>query len=196
MGEASARRVDPRFDPRFQRGYVPDPHAAAPPDAAADDPADRPGFTSFVAPLGDSGDAPVDSGTTRGAEHGSPKRAPDDPPVGERVEEPELAPEPIDEPEHPTEPIDEPDDAGFGERWFWIAIGACLASIALGSILYWLQASDPWMYTGSARSRDEETLSTFLNSLSPALVQAGVVGAVAVLVTWAALGTRRARGRS
>lgn len=82
-----------------------------------------------------------------------------------------------------------------GVRWFWIAIGACLAFIVVGSILYWVQASDPWLYTGSSRSRIDETISLVVTALSPAFVPAGVLGAVAVLVIWATRGARRGGGR-
>ena len=87
-----------------------------------------------------------------------------------------------------------PDDgSAWGPtRWLWIAIGACLVFVVAGSVLYWIQASDQSMYMGGGSAGVEETTRMVVTVLSPALVQAGVIGIVAVLVAWAVRGVRHA----
>lgn len=79
--------------------------------------------------------------------------------------------------------------AGAGGRFaptavFWIALGACVAFIVLGATLFWSQASDPSYFMGG-RPGFTQTFQQFVMILSPSLVQAGVIGIVAVLVAWA-----------
>jgi hypothetical protein len=199
VGESSARQIDPRFDPRFQRGFVPD--AAAPMEAgmdAADRRAEPASRTSAPASrFGDARDTPPESSVTPGGAARSTNRE-----AGRREGERQAPHAATEEPAHtdtqaePAAEGDQPiEDDGSDSRWFWIAIGACLAFVVVGSILYWVQASDPWLYTGSSRSRIDETISLVVTALSPAFVQAGVLGTVAVLVIWAARGARRGGGR-
>jgi hypothetical protein len=196
VGESSARQIDPRFDPRFQRGFVPD--AAAPMEAAMDA-ADRPAApasrtSASASRFGDARDTPPESSVTPGGAGSTNREAGGQ--GGERqasnaaTEEPAHSDTQAEPPAEGDQPIE-----GSGIRWFWIAIGACLAFVVVGSILYWVQASDPLLYTGSSRSRIDETISLVVTALSPAFVQAGVLGTVAVLVIWAARAARRGGGR-
>ena len=73
-------------------------------------------------------------------------------------------------------------------RWMWIALGACVAFIVVGAVAFWVQASDPSNYIGGVRAGIDETFRLVINALAPALVQAGVIGIVVVLVTWAVRG--------
>jgi hypothetical protein len=74
-------------------------------------------------------------------------------------------------------------------RWFWIALAACVVFIVVGGALFWNGASDRSMFT-SAPSGLEGAFNQFSMSLAPALVQAGVLGSVVVLVVWAITGRR------
>ena len=70
----------------------------------------------------------------------------------------------------------------------WIALGACVAFVVVGAVAFWVQASDPSNYIGGVRAGIDETFRLVINALAPALVQAGLVGIVVVLVTWAVRG--------
>jgi hypothetical protein len=75
-------------------------------------------------------------------------------------------------------------------RWFWIALAACVAFVVLGSVLFWVQTSDPSVYMGGPGAGIDETVRVVVSVLSPALVQAGVLGVVAVLLIRAVRGRR------
>ena len=60
---------------------------------------------------------------------------------------------------------------------------ACTSAVA-----FWVQASDPSNYIGGVRAGIDETFRLIVNTLAPALVQAGLIGIVVVLVTWAVRG--------
>ena len=197
MSEGSATGIDPRFDPRFQRGYVPDVAAAsqatepapapAPIDVApvhgraADraeavralvgEPEEARGLGSSASTIGSASTGPVQR----------PARAADD----EFAEADAVAASdewfaeedaPADE-EHLTP-----------TRWMWIALGACVGFVVVGAVAFWVQASDPSNYIGGVRAGIDETFRLVINALAPALVQAGLVGIVVVLVTWAIRG--------
>ena len=70
----------------------------------------------------------------------------------------------------------------------WIALGACVAFVVVGAVAFWVQASDPSNYIGGVRAGIDETFRLIVNTLAPALVQAGLLGIVVVLVTWAVRG--------
>ena len=171
MSEGSATGIDPRFDPRFQRGYAHDrPEATSPADAGATDAAALPpreeadpraALTAAAAPLM-SPVADPPSGTASAPFAGG---APDG----------ELA----DQPLSPT-------------RWLWIALAACAAFVVVGCVAFWVQASDPSNYIGGVRAGLDESVRLVINAMAPALVEAGLVGIVAVLVTWAVTGRRTA----
>ena len=70
----------------------------------------------------------------------------------------------------------------------WIALGACVAFVVVGAVAFWVQASDPSNYIGGVRAGIDETFRLIVNTLAPALVQAGLLGIVVVLVVWAVRG--------
>ncbi|WP_159604900.1 hypothetical protein, partial [Agromyces humi] len=88
-------------------------------------------------------------------------------------------------------PGDELVDQPFSPtRWLWIALAACAAFVVVGSVAFWVQASDPSNYIGGVRAGLDESVRLVINALAPALVEAGLVGIVAVLVAWAVTGRR------
>lgn len=182
MSEGSATGIDPRFDPRFQRGYAHDrPEATSPADAGATDAAALPpreeadpraALTAAAAPLM-SPVADPPSGVP-------PANGPDAVPEG-----------------GPADVDDAPDDLLVDQslsptRWLWIALAACAAFVVVGCVAFWVQASDPSNYIGGVRAGLDESVRLVINAMAPALVEAGLVGIVAVLVTWAVTGRRAA----
>lgn len=188
--------IDPRFDPRFQRGYVPDAAAAM---SASVPPAAPTGSAS--APDADTATSDDPAAAILGLlAHAQGERlartrherddadAVDD----ERVEHdspaftwglgPQPQPQPLPQPELDASPT----------RWFWIALSACIAFVVVGVALFWNGASDRSTFM-TAPSGVEGVFSQFSMMLAPALVQAGTIGAVAVLVIWAIRGRRSAR---
>ena len=201
MSEGPAAGIDPRFDPRFQRGYVPD--AAATPQA----------MDAAAQPV--VGDAPPRRHRRRGrqaepvAQAGPAAAAEPAPSVSTEAVEPVPSvvadPEPSRGGGRPIAaaaaasddrlPVEAADDDAFAEeerltptRWMWIALGACVAFVVLGAVAFWVQASDPSNYIGGVRAGIDETFRLIVNTLAPALVQAGLIGIVVVLVTWAVRG--------
>jgi hypothetical protein len=164
VSEGPATGVDPRFDPRFQRGYVPE--AAAAPQAT-----DVPAAPVDVAPVRDGDAAPAEA--VRALVRDDAAAEPDDVPASvDPFAEDALAEE---ERLSPT-------------RWMWIALGACVAFVIVGAVAFWVQASDPSNYIGGVRAGIDETFRLVINALAPALVQAGLIGIIVVLVTWAVRG--------
>jgi hypothetical protein len=188
VSEGTVPGIDPRFDPRFQRGYVADAAAPAslPPTApttpsvsparAADPPADDPAAAILELLAKAEAQRLTPSG-----------REPDDPADDPAGVEPVAAPVAFTEADHEQEPVVEMSPS----RWLWIAIGACVSFVVLGSVLFWVQASDPATFMGG-RAGIDETVRAMVSALSPALVQAGVLGVVVVLVVWAVRGRRPA----
>ena len=188
MSEGSATGIDPRFDPRFQRGYVPDVAAAPQVTDAAAAPVD-------VEPVGDRDDGSAEvlqalireSGEARGLgssapTDGSASTAPAS--TGLTDADAVVA----SDSRFPEEDV-RPEEVHLSPtRWMWIALGACVAFIVVGAVAFWVQASDPSNYIGGVRAGIDETFRLVINALAPALVQAGVIGIVVVLVTWAVRG--------
>jgi hypothetical protein len=201
--------MDPRFDPRFQRGYVPD--AAARPDPI---PSQRaPDRAAPVTGFGDSVDTPPRLVATRGGAVESPNPVTET----ERVTDATAADAGADDPAAALremlvhaqgERLDASGrDAGAGQdqpqldagpvvdaspaRWFWIALAACILFVVVGVALFWNGASDRTTFM-TAPSGVEGVFHQYSMMLAPALVQAGTIGAVAVLVIWAIRGRRTA----
>lgn len=184
-----SRDIDPRFDPRFQRGYVPD--VAAPmSEPVAPSPPRRP----VAAPAAGADDvadpAPAILGLLAHAQAERPARSDresvdGDPTDGEQAER--------DSPAFDRAVEAQQAAADVSTRWFWIALGACLVFIVVGVALFWNGASDRSMFRG-ASSGLEGAFYQFSMALAPGLVQAGVIGVVAVLVMWAITGRRSRRG--
>ena len=209
MSEGSATGIDPRFDPRFQRGYVPDAAAAPQVTDAAAAPID-------VGPVRDRDDGAAEvlpalireSGAARGLGSTAPtdgsastRRASTGPTsAGPTSTHPTVSPAPTDDEvadadavvasdgRFPEEDVLAEDEHLSPTRWLWIALGACVAFVVVGAVAFWAQASDPSNYIGGVRAGIDETFRLVINALAPALVQAGVIGIVVVLVTWAVRG--------
>jgi hypothetical protein len=199
VSDGTASDIDPRFDPRFQRGYVPDaaaptseptPPQPAPPAASA--PAPAPALDPDVDAAADPAAAFLGLLAHAQAERlaRSDRESVDGDPVdGEPAEhdstegERAAVPQPDAEPMVDVSPV----------RWFWIALAACLVFIVVGVAIFWNAATDRSMFMGGA-SGLEGAFTQFSMALAPGLVQAGALGAVAVLVTWAVTGRRSRRG--
>ncbi|MDR6905504.1 hypothetical protein J2X63_001190 [Agromyces sp. 3263] len=168
MSEGSATGIDPRFDPRFQRGYTHDPSAVP---AASLLPSASPADTS-------SSPAPADPSLDGRPSSEPPAHGPDAAVLAEAG--------PVD--------VDDPlvDQSLSPTRWLWIALAACAAFVVVGCVAFWVQASDPSNYIGGVRAGLDESVRLVINAMAPALVEAGLVGIVAVLVTWAVTGRRAA----
>jgi hypothetical protein len=192
--------IDPRFDPRFQRGYVPDAAAAmsapVPPlraptvsasapnadSAASDDPA--------AAILGLLAHAQAEQLARTGHERDDAdavddERVEPDSPAFTWAVEPQLRPQL--QPQLDAGPVVDASPA----RWFWIALAACILFVVVGVALFWNGASDRTTFM-TAPSGVEGVFYQYSMMLAPALVQAGTIGAVAVLVMWAIRGRRTA----
>ncbi len=187
-------RYDPRYDPRFQRGYV-GSEADAPPHAIPRAEADLAFAPPPPAPPGptQAGDAVVvlrDAGARR-------------PVVDDRTGAIPASSSPTDadgtaaSPAHgdadrvdpaAAAPSDEDAESWSVNRWLWIALGSCLAFVIVGTVAMWVSVSDPDVYRGGPSVGFDETMRLMINYVAPALVQAGIVGAVVVLVTWAIRG--------
>ncbi len=191
MSENTAPRIDPRFDPRFQRGYDPGDTGTVPTDATATTPADA---TASV---------PTDAPVPRRAPHASWRRQVGDDPaeairalVASASDARPDAPAAADEPDHRPAAhgdlapgsIPSPNDRPPIGR-LWIALGSSIALVLVSGVLLWNAVTDPLRYTGPAPGFDAE-FNQFIWWAMPGLMQAGAIGCVAVLVTWAVLGRR------
>jgi len=203
--------IDPRFDPRFQRGYVPDAAVPTPESASTPDQTQRDGRLDDAAPVTGFGD-PADMAQASAATRGDAAEAAGPVAYGAAVagasvagaaqdaaaavqEGPDAAEDHANAAEARAEPVPRAESTArvAPVRWFWIALAACAAFIVAGAVLYWVQASDPSYFMGG-RPGFTQTMQQFVIALSPALVQAGVIGIAAVLVAWAVRGSRDSAG--
>ena len=192
----SRERIDPRYDPRFQRGYV-GGEADAPPHAEA------PTSTSPVVspvPVTREPRERVESDPTRPEPEPDPQAIPE-PRVAERSEpRAAAAADPADGEVRAADPADDvigaadrPSDAGPADpesdlrarAWLiagWLFSGAILAG---GLWWAWTAAIDPRYYTGIGNSTSDAFF--FLQwTVPPAMVMIGAIGAV-VVTTFAGL---------
>ena len=189
-------RYDPRYDPRFQRGYV-GSEADAPPHAMPQTESDLafappPAATPSATPAGDADLVLRDAGARR-------------PVVDDRTAAIPASSSPTDadgtaeSPAHgyadrvdpaAAAPSDEDAESWSVNRWLWMALGSCLTFVIVGTVAMWVSVSDPDVYRGSPSVGFDETMRLMINYVAPALVQAGIVGAVVVLVIWAIRGSR------
>lgn len=171
--------IDPRFDPRYQRGYVPDAaeareQAPAPAGSTAPQapptrvprvprvaPEDRPRPT----PAG-RGDDPVPASGAAGA-----------------VED-------VDAPDRDVLPAFEEvdDEPSPADPWFVAAWAVAVLAVVIGGAFWWagMMAENPF----SGVSQSDRWLQYVGWVVAPALVQGGLIGIVGMLV-WT--GIRRAR---
>jgi hypothetical protein len=168
--------IDPRFDPRFQRGYAPDSAEVTDSGASADGPDRMAG--------GDAAEgvtaAPPSPAPARAD---SPNPVEPTPPEAARPLDPVAADVPVPEGGDSSQPEDEGGVAS-ATRWLWVALASCAAFTAIGALLYWNLANDQQRFMGAIGTPPEEAFRLFATVLSPALVQAGVVGMVIVLAVW------------
>ncbi|KQZ11167.1 hypothetical protein ASD23_03475 [Agromyces sp. Root1464] len=174
MSEGATTGIDPRFDPRYQRGYT--GHAgsdaatradaaAAPLPAVSRVPEPPESMRSLIAPSRDRGVDPA------GALAERPVAGDDGPEAfAGWIAEAEPAPEPG---------VDVPYLAGW-------AVSA--VAIAIGAALFWAGISSA-NYFGPSNEADR-LLQTVSWSVAPTLVEVGCLGVVVMLV-WS--GIRRAR---
>lgn len=173
--------MDPRYDPRFQRGY----------DASRDGDAPLPAVAPSAAAPGAGAELRPDAEREMRAVH-APDRLRSDAhdPVAEA--EPQAPPQPRVEPAHPTQPSDR-EDAGAGHEpgpdrsdaaalarsWLIVGWAVTAAATAIGAWLLWSVNSDYSYYSGIA-DPSAEGLRILGWTLAPALVLTGMVGAVVV----------------
>jgi hypothetical protein len=188
VSDGAVPDIDPRFDPKFQRGYVPD--AAAPAPAPPGPPA--PALNADAATpddpaaeiLGLLAHAQAERLARESQERDDPdtvedQRAGPGSPAFTWTVEPQVQPQPDAAPIVHASPT----------RWFWIALAAWVVFVMVGIALFWNGASDRSMFT-AAPSSLEGAFTQFSMAIAPALVQAGTIGAIAVLVMWAITGRR------
>lgn len=198
MSEGSATGIDPRFDPRFQRGYAHDPPETAlgdddgaPTDAAAPRPREEADPRAAPAVSFPPSASPADTSSSPAPADPSLDGRPSTSPLGSAPDAAVLAEGgPVDVDDAPDDPL--VDQSLSPTRWLWIALAACAAFVVVGCVAFWVQASDPSNYIGGVRAGLDESVRLVINAMAPALVEAGLVGIVAVLVTWAVTGRRAA----
>lgn len=209
--------IDPRFDPRFQRGYVPDAaEAAEPGDEAAS--AVSAAASAAAAPERVQPDASAEAPASARAAALGPTAAPA-PPRSSAGLPAMAAHEPVATSSRaasddrgaavfPSAATDEPavDDelsAMFGETddepsptdpWFLAAWAVATVAVVVGGALWWagIMTQDPF---GGARPSDR-WLQYVGWVVAPALVQGGLVGIVAMLVWTGIRWARRHRESS
>ncbi len=181
MNEGTATGIDPRFDPRYQRGYE---HS----DAAAEGQVSRPVRSRPSAPAAETrlDDAVefIQSAVDRAAaadrvafnrigSSGQPPREFDD----EKAAPPATPATPPDAQTAQTASVDEPDDVHV-RPWFiagWVLTGALFA---VGAWWTWAVYSDPLYYTGYTSG--DTVFRQLVWSLAPGFMQVGAVGLVLV----------------
>jgi hypothetical protein len=190
VSETNARSIDPRFDPRFQRGYVPD--ASAPPAAESD--AVRPAPTAPTAPAVPTAPSPAPAAAAPApAIADAPLPATPEPirsePIAEVVRErpsatPETDPEPV------FAALTDPDDDSSGiAPWFIAGWGVSVVAVILGISLWWASITSRSYYGGPSNESDR-WLQAFGWMVAPTLIEVGILSVVVMLV-WA--GIRHAR---
>ncbi|MDQ0577735.1 hypothetical protein [Agromyces albus] len=190
----SAQGIDPRFDPRFQRGYVPSPESEA---AAVETPPQK----VVRSPPAPTAPAPgriprLAARSAEPAEHAHVAMPPTTSEVASAdAAEPDASVDPAVFVEPDLEGVDEAEERPTRWRWLWIALGASVGCVMLGVGLFWSYASDPGGYMGRPGTGYDATLAQFVMSLAPGLVQAGVIGVVVALASMAIFGRRKESGR-
>ncbi|UOE43707.1 hypothetical protein [Agromyces larvae] len=209
---------DPRYDPRFQRGWVePEGGADAPPHAdppshrqapqqarparpapeSAEDPAHDPAparaedlFAELIAP---ESSEPRDPRDPRGGREQS-QLAPRGGAGLPEVQVAGFAPSAYGVPVEASDLVPPESVRRVAGRWLWLVLGLSLVFVIGGALAYWqsLTAQNP--YTGAVSTMDPATM-LIISSAAPAAVELGVIGVVASLVGWAIIGsTARTRG--
>jgi len=181
--------IDPRFDPRFQRGYQPSPDEAASTDGpvetdAAPPAAERePAAPRVAVPPQPAAPAarPDLEWSRRPSERGT-------------AAEPEPGLEPgLDEDDaFPAEFTEDDDEPSPADPWFLAAWGVAVIAIVVGLAFWWagLMAENPFSGVGQS----DRWLQYVGWIVAPSLIQGGLIGLVAMLV-WTGIRWTRRRDR-
>lgn len=189
----SAQGIDPRFDPRFQRGYVPSPESEA---AAVETPPQK----VVRSPRGPTAPVsgrlpPLAARPTGPAEHANVAAPPHAEVRSTDAAEPDASVDPVVFVDPDLDVVDESEEGRTRWRWLWIALGASVGCVMLGVGMFWSYASDPGGYMGRPATGYDATLAQFSMALAPGLVQAGVIGMVVALASMAIFGRRKESDR-
>jgi hypothetical protein len=176
LSEGSASRIDPRFDPRFQRGYAPETHGES-------DISEVRRVVPVPALPRESAAEPAVDATAAAAEDSAPARADDTADTA---------------PSRPVATADAElatflDDSGAVaparfDAWFGAGWAIAVLATVVGASLWWASIMGE-TYSGPV-SASERWLQVVGWALAPSLVEAGLLGIVVMLV-WA--GVRHAR---
>lgn len=183
MSDDATTGIDPRFDPRFQRGYVPSPESGR---AAAEAP------PTMVPPPQAPAAPPLGSVPLVAARSAEPVEHPHvaTPSTNSEIRSADAA-----EPAVSGETgAFENSDAGsephtIARRWIVAAWAVAIGALAIGFWLFWSVAGDRGIYYGNSASYDP-VLQQAAWTIAPPLMQAGGIGVV-VLLAWQAI--RRAQ---
>lgn len=161
MTEDAASSLDPRFDPRYQRGYSGRDATDASPVAPAEEIPDPPGPTPTPAPAAE----PVVAVQPAAAGAAS---------------EPDAVPELVATREDSDVFAPEAEPSGPSVRtWLIAGWAVTVAAFAVGVLLSWVVNSDIGYYTGSF-SNEDQWLRELGWTLAPSLLTAGAIGVVVV----------------
>lgn len=197
MSEAKDARIDPRFDPRFQRGYVP--------DAAAARRAPEP--TEQKAPAAGAAAPPIVASPPPPA---PPRVAPASTASGHV--DPEGSPNAVASVLHgraPAESVQVPEDEpalaalfgpSIGEEsrgvapWFIAGWGVAVVAAVVGAAVWWSSVLNQ-NFNGPVNGSDRwfQALGWMV---APSLIEAGLLGVVAMLVWTGVRHARRHEDRS
>lgn len=178
MSDGAAPRIDPRFDPRFQRGYVPD--AATPPSPESQQQhepervAPNAEASATAAPRPDGSAGRRAAGDARHPAPGAP--AASGPARHPSIEEANEA-DPV-----LAVLLDKPPQGESSRFAPWFMAGWAVAVIAtiVGAGLWWASVSSENYY--GPVSQSERWLQMVGWTVAPSLIQAGLLGCVAMLV--------------
>ena len=171
--------IDPRFDPRYQRGYVPEPGAAEAVDQQSG---------IVIAPADSALTAPPPAPPVRRPE---PTAGPRPARAEPRDDGVALDREPEEDDTFPPEFAETDAEPSPADPWFLAAWGVAVIAIVVGGAFWWagLMADNPF----SGVNQSDRWLQYVGWVVAPALIQGGLLGLVAMLV-WT--GIRWARRRS
>ncbi|WP_350348059.1 hypothetical protein ABIQ69_15695 [Agromyces sp. G08B096] len=200
------QEFDPRYDPRFQRGYVAADHEGAAPLEPA--PERSPAEPALDAVPRRATAADPEAGRSRRAVDqagpatatavpaaGPPAGVPGEPTAGGVAA---AAPDPGGTSSTPSVVDDarstsQPPAPFVATRWLWLVLAASALLIVVGVASYWSLIGGRGAY-GYAMGTDEAVRSAIVSALGPALAEVGVLGIVGVLLAWALVaGGRRER---
>ncbi|TYL53320.1 hypothetical protein [Agromyces mariniharenae] len=184
--------IDPRFDPRFQRGYEGDADASVAPPLDAEPEADAAAPVVERSTPGGS-PAPAAAWTPAPAASVSPDRARTPAPAPAPAESASPA-DPEDDVLFPPEFAEADDGPSPAEPWFLAAWGVAVIAIVVGGAFWWagLMADNPF----SGVNQSDRWLQYVGWVVAPSLIQGGLLGLVAMFVWTGIRWARRHSGSS